>query len=87
MQSEILKPSHVEAYELLSSYAVKELCSKVTIFSSFFEHVINDGQQRVCHSHQPSFASAAVHHIASLGLEVAVLLMAGRPGSLYQGLP
>jgi len=82
----MLESAHVEADELLSPQAIEKRMPKVTVFRALFEHVIDDCQQRVCHGHQSSFPATTVHEITGVGLEIAVLFVAGSPGRLHQSL-
>ena len=45
--------------------------AEVAIVGTLLEHVVDDDQQRMCHSDQPSFTAATVHEVACMRLEVA----------------
>src|ERR1700738_2358843 len=80
----------MEANQLRGANSIKELCTKIAVRCAALEHVIDDGQQRVSHSHQSSLAATTVHEVACVRLEVAVLFVAGgpsRPAPSFLWLP
>ena len=72
--------------EVLLAQAIKELRAQIAVSGALFKHVIDDDEQRMRHSDECPFATAAVHEVARMCLEVAVFFVAGGPGCLDQGL-